>query len=62
MIKNKIITKSKALRIINERIGEILEDLKRAFLENTEEINNYQEKFEIIEELRALKIRMWDYK
>ena len=60
--KQKIITRIKVLDIINGRIEEIFDELKRAFTENLETLHNYEEKFEIIKELEVLKIRICNYK
>ena len=60
--KQKIITRIKVLDIINGRIEEIFDELKRAFTENLETLHNYEEKFEIIKELEVLKIRIYNYK
>ena len=53
--------KRRALRIINERIGELLDDLNRQFQSNLEGIFNFEGKFEIIKELEIIKTRIWRY-
>jgi len=60
--KDKLIGKKKAMKIINERIGEILDNLKDCFLKNLEQLENFEEKFEVVRELEVIKYRIWNYK
>ncbi len=56
--------KRRALRVINERVGELLDEIKREFQLNLEDsgIFNFKEQFEIIKELEIIKTRIWRYK
>lgn len=57
--------KRSILKIINDRAGEILDELKRTYSENFEDgvIGLGTEKaFALLREFSVLKIRIWKYK
>ena len=54
-------SRTKAVRIVNEREAEILEQLKERVEKNLlldGDLNNF---FKILEELEVIKVRLWKY-